>query len=176
MADSGITKKALVSALKAQLEEEPFEKITVGEICDRCDMNRKSFYYHFKDKFDLLDWIYTTEFAAAIKDKSYTDIGGFLKEVCEMLWANRKFYRQAFQISGQNSLCDCMTGTFYPYIKALLKEMKVSEQDFEFCIEFMTDALVCSVKKWILSRTALPPEDFAEKLKCSILLISNQNE
>ena len=35
MADSTITKKALANSLKELLKEKPFEKISVGEICDR---------------------------------------------------------------------------------------------------------------------------------------------
>ena len=44
MADSNITKKALSNALKELLQEQSFEKITVSDICDKCRMNRKSFY------------------------------------------------------------------------------------------------------------------------------------
>ena len=55
MADSNITKKALASALKELMETVPFSKISIGDICEKCDMNRKSFYYHFKDKYDLRD-------------------------------------------------------------------------------------------------------------------------
>ena len=58
MADSNITKRALANSLKSLMTEQPFEKINVAQICERCDMNRKSFYYHFKDKYDLVNWIF----------------------------------------------------------------------------------------------------------------------
>ena len=62
MADSNITKRALASALKELMESTPFSKITVSDICAKCNMNRKSFYYHFKDKFDLVNWIFDVEY------------------------------------------------------------------------------------------------------------------
>ena len=62
MADSNITKLALSNALKELLAERPFEKISVSDICQKCSMNRKSFYYHFRDKYDLVNWIFDTEF------------------------------------------------------------------------------------------------------------------
>ena len=62
MADSNITKRALASALRELMQEVPFDKIQVTHICERCDMNRKSFYYHFMDKYDLVNWIFDTEF------------------------------------------------------------------------------------------------------------------
>lgn len=57
MADSNITKRALAAALKELMEQKPFSKINVADICEKCGMNRKSFYYHFKDKYDLVNWI-----------------------------------------------------------------------------------------------------------------------
>ena len=68
MADSNITKLALSNALKELLEEQSFEKISVSDICERCGMNRKSFYYHFKDKYDLVNWIFDTEFIVLMQE------------------------------------------------------------------------------------------------------------
>lgn len=62
MADSNITKRALAAAFKSLMEEMPFSKITVAMICEKCDMNRKSFYYHFEDKYDLVNWIFDMDF------------------------------------------------------------------------------------------------------------------
>ena len=44
MADSIITKKAISDSFKKILKEKPFEKISVGEICEDCGLTRKSFY------------------------------------------------------------------------------------------------------------------------------------
>lgn len=70
MADSNITKHALAAALRDSMAEMPFEKINVAQICERCNMNRKSFYYHFKDKYDLVNWIFDTEFIAVLKKEN----------------------------------------------------------------------------------------------------------
>ena len=56
MADSNVTKRALATAMKQLMAKEPFSKISVGDICQVCQMNRKSFYYHFRDKYDLVNW------------------------------------------------------------------------------------------------------------------------
>lgn len=44
--------------MKKLMEKKPFSKISVGDICEDCGMNRKSFYYHFRDKYDLVNWIF----------------------------------------------------------------------------------------------------------------------
>ena len=56
-----ITKKAFAAALHKALEEKPFDRITVSEIIDACEVNRKTFYYHFVDLFDLLRWMMEEE-------------------------------------------------------------------------------------------------------------------
>ena len=67
MAESGTTKQALAEAMKTLLIQRPFRKVSVGDICEVCGMSRKSFYYHFKDKYDLLNWIFQTEFVARMQ-------------------------------------------------------------------------------------------------------------
>jgi len=50
------TKKMLAETLLSLLEKKPVSKITVSEIVTLCDINRKTFYYHFQDVYDLLEW------------------------------------------------------------------------------------------------------------------------
>lgn len=98
VADSNITKRALAAALKELMEEKAFDKISVGDICEKCDMNRKSFYYHFRDKYDLVNWIFDTEFIAAAHTKNYEDAWLLLADICQFFYVNRSFYRKAFFI------------------------------------------------------------------------------
>ncbi|MBQ5671862.1 MAG: TetR family transcriptional regulator, partial [Oscillospiraceae bacterium] len=54
MKRSELTKIQLAGALKDLTNTMPFRKISVSHIADHADMSRKSFYYHFKDKYDLV--------------------------------------------------------------------------------------------------------------------------
>jgi AcrR family transcriptional regulator len=48
------TQKLLSDALVALLAEQPFESITVKQLCDRAMVHRATFYSHFADKYELL--------------------------------------------------------------------------------------------------------------------------
>ena len=50
------TKKALSNALKDAMKKKSFQKITVRELRQACNVNRKTFYYHFSDIYALLKW------------------------------------------------------------------------------------------------------------------------
>ena len=55
---SGLTKRMLAQSLIKLLYREPLSSITVQQITDDCGVNRQTFYYHFQDKFELLEWVY----------------------------------------------------------------------------------------------------------------------
>lgn len=51
------TKQALADSLKTLLNRKPLNRITVRDITDGCGVSRMTFYYHFRDIFDLLEWM-----------------------------------------------------------------------------------------------------------------------
>ena len=101
MADSNITKRALANALKELMQTVPFAKISVADICEKCDMNRKSFYYHFQDKYELMNWIFDMEFIELIDrgnaDQSIEEMTALFR----ILYDNRTFYRNALSVQAR---------------------------------------------------------------------------
>ena len=51
-------KYRLADAMKLCMKSAPLEKITVGEIVGACGTTRQTFYRHFKDKYDLVNWYF----------------------------------------------------------------------------------------------------------------------
>ena len=49
------TKQALANALKQLLQKKQITKITINDIAEACGISRMTFYYHFKDIYDLAD-------------------------------------------------------------------------------------------------------------------------
>ena len=88
-ADSNLTKRALAAAMKELMEQMPFSKISVSDIAEQCGMNRKSFYYHFKDKYDLVNWIFDMEYLRLTSEQDYTGIWEFLTVLCGFFYENR---------------------------------------------------------------------------------------
>ncbi len=72
---SQTTKKALAASLKQLLKEKPLDKITVTDLVEDCEVNRQTFYYHFQDIYDLIEWIYVSEAARILGDKKQRQLG-----------------------------------------------------------------------------------------------------
>ncbi|MBQ7885852.1 MAG: TetR/AcrR family transcriptional regulator C-terminal domain-containing protein [Clostridia bacterium] len=169
MADSGITKRALAEALKALMEEMPFAKISVADICERCDMNRKSFYYHFKDKYDLLNWIVDTEFlSTTLRDASRQDSWGKIYDLFVYLYENQSFVRKALAVEGQNSPAEHFRVLMEPMIAARMKEILGSDANQEFRVNFFCDAFRCTIERWIVSPDCVPPDVFLSQIKDTV--------
>lgn len=174
MADSNVTKKALAASLKSLLEEKPFQKISVGEICDRCQMNRKSFYYHFKDKYDLVNWIFDTEFIAAAKKKQYADSDEVIVDISKFFYENRSFYRKALCIQGQNSFSDHFRTLMYNFFAEQVDTILGVPLMQEFQINFFVDAFVMTFQRWILEYTTMTPEEFIKQLQGCIEYLTSK--
>ncbi len=170
MADSNITKRALAEALKEQMNIEPFGKISVGEICDRCAMNRKSFYYHFRDKYDLVNWIFDTEFITMVQNSCAEDPWSVLEDLCAHLYDNRSFYRKVLQIEGQNAFAQHFRDLMLPVLADRIRAMCPAAELTPFRMNFMADGFLCAVQRWLVDRVAMMPEDFADQMKTCLMV------
>lgn len=165
MADSNITKNALSRALKEFLKTQPLDKISVGSICEKCGMNRKSFYYHFQDKYDLINWIYDTEFIEIIKQKEYASNIDLVQDICEYFYNNRSFYQKTLRMEGQNSFSDYFRDILILFLTEDLADAFTGEPSVKPFAEFYADALLCAIKKWLMKKDCEPPREFVGFLK-----------
>lgn len=168
MADSNITKKALASALKSLMQEMPFEKINVAQICEKCDMNRKSFYYHFKDKYDLVNWIFDSEFIPLMMNEpEYGELEErfrFMLGPMTYFYENRGFYRKALQIKGQNSFSDHLREYMLPLLRNRTELIQAGLESDDFTLNFFADAALCAIERWLKDPECIPPEEFIVKM------------
>lgn len=172
MADSNVTKSALASAIKRLMKDHGFEKISVSEICKECGMNRKSFYYHFKDKYDLVNWIFYVDFLAKLQIASYENGWDALEDLCEKFYEDRDFYLEALKIEGQNSFHDYVIDTLRPLISYFTDDMFKNSSEMEFFYVFFADAFLHAITRWLQSGTQIRPDEFVENLRTIFRQIS----
>lgn len=52
----GDMKARIADTLNELLEHKELDKITVKELVDACNISRQSFYYHFQDIMEVVEW------------------------------------------------------------------------------------------------------------------------
>ncbi len=100
-----ITKQALGNALNDLLQHLDLDQITIQLITEKCGISRNAFYYHFKDKYDLINWVFLSETLPVINTFSAPDkfFDGFVN-LCKKMTDNRQFYTKVLLYNGQNSI------------------------------------------------------------------------
>ena len=171
MPSSELTKNALAQAMKELMAERSMEKITVSDITERCFISRKSFYYHFKDKYDLVNWIYYTEFLSEMKDKDIHD-WELVEQICKYFYKNRSFYGNALRVEGQNSFSDYFSEVLRTIIKDHLQRVIENNEAKDFFVTYFTDAIRIAITKWLLEDAKIPPDKFVNLMKTALASVA----
>ena len=165
MAGSHITKLALANAMKSIMAQQPFARISVSDISTACGMSRKSFYYHFHDKYELVSWIFEKEFVLPSRARKYASSWEFFYALCTYFYENLPFYVNAFAMHGQNSFAEYFSKFLRPLVSAYFKKLFPEGENNEFFTDFFTDAFLVSVLRWIRSPQPMQPQTYVDKLK-----------
>lgn len=149
-----------------------FAKIHVSHICDKCSMNRQSFYYHFQDKFELMNWIFDMDFIELFNQEPSEQTLEGVTALCRILYDNRQFYRNALMVQGQNSLGEHIREIAKPILNERLKDALSNEESPDFYREFFLDAILNAILRWITEPGCEPPEAFVSHFFSCILSTS----
>ena len=172
MPDSNITKRALAQAMKDLMRTEPFSKISVGDICQACSMSRKSFYYHFRDKYDLVNWIFDSEFLQSIHPEAYHSGWALLEDMCAYFYREQAFYRSALLISGQNSFREYFGQAINPIMSFFTQDIFDGVEHADFYVTFFSDTILISIIRWLTEGAQIPPEEYLSQLRHIMLRLA----
>ena len=103
--------RLIASRLKELSAVMPLKKITINDIADFCDINRSTFYYHFIDKQDAINYVYHLEVTEPLRQRIATGNHDDLSLYSlQLMYKSRDFYCQAFRIEGQNDIRSYILG------------------------------------------------------------------
>lgn len=159
------SKARLVAALRAMLGAMPFSAISVCALCKACQLNRKTFYYHYKDKYDMVCRIFEEEFLCAPGAIPLGASEESLTALFEYLDRNRGFYAKVLRVEGQNSFREYFGKMVADLVWNAYRNHVESDEDLAFLSHFLASALFTSVFEWITSEAPVPPLVFTERLK-----------
>ncbi|HEX3023391.1 MAG TPA: TetR-like C-terminal domain-containing protein [Lachnospiraceae bacterium] len=170
---SQTTKRALGASLKKLLLKKPLDKITVIDIIEDCEVNRQTFYYHFKDIFDLIEWMCIDEASKALNGKKTYDTWqqGFL-QLFDAVLENKQFIMNVYQSVSREQVERYLYEVTYNLLAGVVEEqsqgMNVREDDKMFIADFYKFAFVGLMLDWIRKGMKEDPKRIIERL--SILI------
>ena len=151
---SQTTKRALEASLKHLLAKKPLDKITINDIAEDCGISRMTFYYHFKDIYDLIEWSCIEEASRVIEgNKTYdTWQEGFL-HIFEAVRENKPFVMNVYHSVSREQIESFLYQVTYDLLIAVVEEkaagLQVREEDKVFIADFYKYAFVGLMLDWI---------------------------
>lgn len=170
---SQITKRALAASLKNMLLKKPLNKITINDIAEDCGINRMTFYYHFKDIYDLVEWTCEEEAAKALEgNKTYdTWQQGFLN-IFNAVLENKPFIINVYRSVSREQVELYLYKVTYDLLIGVVNErsadITVSDDDKKFIADFYKFAFVGIMLEWIKNDMKTDPKEIVDRISSLI--------
>lgn len=149
-----LTQKALAESLKKLLNRKTLNKITVSDITNDCGVNRQTFYYHFHDVYELVDWIFAEEMKRYAQEgftpDNWRDV---MTQLMDNFLEERHFIINVYNSLNRKELEKYMRVFVKPAVTDIVNEIArnydVSAEDIDFLTSTLTASLTGIVAEWI---------------------------
>ena len=166
---SQVTKRALEASLKNLLLQKPLSKITISDITEDCGISRMTFYYHFKDIYDLVEWACAEDAARALQNKKTYDTWqqGFV-QIFHAVRENKVFVMNVYRCVNREQVEKYLVPLTDQLIMGVITEraagMTVREADQQFIAQVYSYAFVGIMLDWIRDDMRADPEELVNRL------------
>ena len=172
------TQKLIADTLKELSKNKSLSRITVTDICQGCGINRSTFYYHFTDRDDVIQWMFRHDIEEHFVQ--VTD-GQWVKNTLHLLTIRQRdiaFYSQAVKLDTQQGLRNCIFEATlkkcYEIIAESLGGRDMRDEDMDFIARFYSHAFTEMNMEYIHAGAKEAPESTIKKyVACSIPGLKN---
>ena len=117
------TKLALEAALKKELLTKSLDKITINELAEDCGISRMAFYYHFKDIYDLVEWVCVEDGTKALQGKkTYENWQEGFCQIFEAVQENKPFIMNVYRCVDRQKIESYLNKLTYQLIADVVEE------------------------------------------------------
>lgn len=166
---SQVTKRALEQSLKNLLLKKPLTKITVADIADDCGINRMTFYYHFKDIYDLVEWSCLEDAKKALDEKkTYETWQQGLLQIFEAVQDNKPFILNVYHCVHREQVEKYLQPLVDKLLLDIIEEesagMTVRDEDKQFIAQIYSYVFIGLMLDWIKDDMHKDPNEIVGKL------------
>ncbi len=166
---SQITKRALEQSLKNLLLKKPLTKITVSDIADDCGINRMTFYYHFKDIYDLVEWSCLEDAKRALDEKkTYETWQQGLLQIFEAVKENKPFILNVYRCVHREQVEKYLQPLVDQLILGVINEetgnMTIRDEDKQFIAQIYSYIFIGLMLDWIKDDMREDPQPLVDRL------------
>jgi AcrR family transcriptional regulator len=165
------TRKALAESLIELMKDKPFTKITIRELCEKADVNRTTFYAHYRDQYDLLKQIEeeTLSYIEAILNKydnkrSKREVLEMVEELFDFIANNSNSLQVLLSENGDIGFQKKLFRHFM-FKEQLLKyfpQKSIKEERKEYWSVYVINGAIGLVQHWLKDNMSVPVSELAK--------------
>lgn len=168
-----MTKKALAASLKKLMEKSALDKISIREIVEDCGVNRKTFYYHFNNIYDLVDWMFEEEAIESVKQYDFIrDYENAVRFSMNYIEENEHVVNSALDALGRDELKKFFYNNFVDNMRDIVdeisKDMTIPKDYIDFLINFYTESFASLLIDWIRNRAEKDKEKYIKYISLTL--------
>lgn len=153
MAAADLTKQAIVMGTKELVKQMPFERVSVTEIAKRCGINRNTFYYYFRDKYDVMDLIFQTDILPQLLPlMNQDDWPKSVVMLCRCMRKEKNFYSNALADLNPRALRQILVDHYRRWLMEIGQESyertDIQGEEREFVARFYAHGIIGMVCDW----------------------------
>ena len=170
---SDATKVAMSNALKEQLKKKKLSKITINDIASACNISRMTFYYHFQDIYDLIEWTLEEAAGRAIgENRTYESWQQGFEGLLRELQANQtlilNIYRSMDREMIERYLLKKAESLLMPVVEQESHGLPVNEENKRRVAIFYSYAFLGVLMEWIGKGMAAPPREVVKMVSAIV--------
>ena len=151
---SGFTKEIIAKTFTELLDEKPMSKVTVKDIVERCGVNRNTFYYHFRDIPDVVEFILKKKWDEILEaPQEKASILECMEEMAALVRSNRKLMLNVYKSVKRDTFLFYMnevaTYIITEYFDKNMNEFNLDKREIQMLIKYYKCLFIGILIEWL---------------------------
>lgn len=155
-----LTRKAIQSSFLELLRTKSLDKITIKDLVERCEINRNTFYYYYRDIYDLLEHVFEEETEKIMKEEKpcttfyeeylrcATLILGYKEAIIHIYHSKSKHILEEYIETITKYLVCC-------FVQKAAQGHTMTEENLKYVCDFYSYSIIGTTLHWI--HEGMPP-------------------
>jgi len=162
------TEDVLVEALELVLQKKPIDKVTVKDIVNECNLTRQTFYNHFSDIYELVEW--TARQATERALNNVADYDNWQKGFYDLMLIIREnkiiidnTYRSAYRDLMEKHIYEIIYSYIIVVVENQATGMAVDQKHKDFIAHFYSLAFIALIFEWVKDGMKDDPQEIVDQ-------------
>lgn len=173
------TKEKIAVAVKKLMRQKSIRKITVQDIMDETGMKRQSFYYHFQDIYNVIEWICSRELIYKIDVEQETSFEEWLRDLMETIEADRCFYKKVANEIEWRQMAEKAKEPIANQVERFLRysfeTQKTSKEERAFLVDFFATSIIYYLLDFVTDNRNMTEEERSRQITVAVQTLGRFN-